>query len=89
MNKIKELSDKAKANVPYGIFGVERWIEAYNEKFAEVLIAECFEFLDDETEMKIKKHLGLENELQTILLGKIKATVYAILDFTLERCDSE
>ena len=57
MNKIKELSDKAKANVPYGIFGVERWIEAYNEKFAEVLIAECFEFLDDETEMKVQDAL--------------------------------
>ena len=60
MITIKEISEKAKAAVPHGIFGVDKWIEAYNEKFAELLIAECFEFLDDETEMKIKKHLGLE-----------------------------
>jgi len=29
------------------------------EKFAELLIQECFEFLDDDTEQKIRKHFGL------------------------------
>lgn len=29
------------------------------EKFAELLIQECFEFLDDDTESKIRKHFGL------------------------------
>ena len=42
MNKtiIKQLSDQAKAQVPHGI-SVDKWIETYNEKFAELIIREC------------------------------------------------
>ena len=40
MNRIQELVDQAKKSVPYGL-GPEKWIEVYNEKFAELIIAEC------------------------------------------------
>jgi hypothetical protein len=38
--KIKDLSDQAKKQVPHGL-GVDKWIEVYNEKFAELIVQEC------------------------------------------------
>lgn len=57
---IKRISEQAKKEVPAGILGVDKWIEVYNEKFAELIIKDCFDYLDDETEQKIKKHFKLE-----------------------------
>lgn len=39
--RIQELAAKAKAAVPQGILGVDKWIETYNEKFAELIVREC------------------------------------------------
>lgn len=37
---VQELSSRAKASVPHGL-GVDKWIEVYNEKFAELIVREC------------------------------------------------
>ena len=39
--RIQELAEKAKLSVPHGIMGVDKWIEVYNEKFAELIVREC------------------------------------------------
>ena len=42
MNKrIQELAEKAKLSVPHGIMGVDKWIEAYNERLGALVIQEC------------------------------------------------
>lgn len=44
-DKIKELSDKAKKSVPHGLTP-DKWIEVYNEKFAELIVKECARLID-------------------------------------------
>lgn len=39
-NRIQELADQAKKSVPHGL-GVDKWIEVYNQKFAELIVQEC------------------------------------------------
>jgi hypothetical protein len=48
--KIKDLSDQAKKQVPHGL-GVDKWIEVYNEKFAELIVQECIGILETEIEL--------------------------------------
>ena len=38
--RIQDLANQAKQSVPHGILGVDKWIELYNEKFAELIIKE-------------------------------------------------
>jgi len=38
--EIQELADTAKKSVPYGLTP-DKWIEVYNEKFAELIVKEC------------------------------------------------
>lgn len=53
MNEIQKLAEKAKKSVPQGILGVDKWIEAYNEKFAELIINKCANIVWDEAEKKM------------------------------------
>jgi hypothetical protein len=46
MNRIQELADQAKKNVPGGL-GVDKWIEVYNEKLALLIVEECINVLKD------------------------------------------
>lgn len=39
--RIQALAEQAKNSVPQGILGVDKWIESYNEKFAELIVQEC------------------------------------------------
>ena len=43
--KIKQLSEQAKNSIPQGTLSVPEWIEAYNQKFAELLISEGADIL--------------------------------------------
>jgi len=38
---IQTLAEKAKNSMPQGILGVDKWIELYNQKFAELIVKEC------------------------------------------------
>jgi len=38
---IKELADQAKLSIPNSTLSVPEWIEAYNQKFAELIVREC------------------------------------------------
>ena len=58
--KIKAIAEQAKKSVPQGILTPDKWIDEYNKIFAELIVKECFEFLDDDTEQKIKQHLGIK-----------------------------
>jgi hypothetical protein len=40
--RIQQLADQAKKAVPQGL-GVDKWIETYNELFAELIIKECMD----------------------------------------------
>ena len=39
--RINELAEQAKNSIPKDSLGVTDWIEAYNQKFAELIIREC------------------------------------------------
>lgn len=54
MNKIQELAAQAKASVPQGILGVDKWIETYNQIFAELIVQESC----NEIERRYKYELG-------------------------------
>jgi hypothetical protein len=45
---IQGLAERAKSSVPQGILGVDKWIEAYNQKLAELIIEKCAEIADTE-----------------------------------------
>ena len=58
MNKqIKELSDQAKKSVPHGL-AVDKWIETYNEKFAELIVVRCANIVWDEAEKTMNKEIN-------------------------------
>jgi len=39
--RVQALAEQAKQSVPQGILSVDQWIEAYNQKFAELIVREC------------------------------------------------
>jgi hypothetical protein len=39
--RIQQLANQAKLNVPHGIMGVDKWIEAYNQELGQLIVAEC------------------------------------------------
>jgi hypothetical protein len=65
--KIKQLADQAKNNVPAGL-GVDQWIETYNQLFAELIVKECAGLMDGrrieygncKDGRVILKHFGVE-----------------------------
>ena len=46
--RIQELATQAKEAVPAGLV-VDKWIECYNEKLAELIVQECVQALRDRT----------------------------------------
>jgi hypothetical protein len=66
MNKrIKDLADEAKKQVPHGL-DVDKWIEVYNEKLAQLIVGECVDIADEYDGVgstivsRIKQHFGVE-----------------------------
>ena len=66
---IKLLAEQAKNSIPKDSLGVTDWIEAYNQKFAELIVRECIDWCnaharDDGTAQRIaediKKDFGVE-----------------------------
>lgn len=66
---VQKLADKAKKSVPHGLTP-DKWIEVYNEKFAELIVKECADIACEHMELnegtdynigsKIKQHFGVE-----------------------------
>lgn len=44
--QIQKLAITAKESVPQGTLEVDKWIETYNEKFAELIVRECVDVID-------------------------------------------
>jgi hypothetical protein len=66
MNQIQQLADQAKKLVSHGLTP-DKWIEVYNEKFAELLVKECASvnynspFQDGEFHAReVLEHFGVE-----------------------------
>ncbi len=64
--RIQELAAQAKAAVPAGLV-VDEWIEAYNQKFAELIVQEVFDLIENERYeiyqpviTRVKEHFGVE-----------------------------
>jgi len=52
--KVKELVAQAGADTS------GKWMSVdHAERFVDLIIKECFEYLDDETEQKIRQHFGV------------------------------
>ena len=66
--RIQQLAAQARASIPTGTLEVEQWIEAYNEKLAELIVRECAAEADKQTiycrgipwGRWIKQHFGVE-----------------------------
>ena len=66
--RIQQLAEQARASIPTGELEVEQWIEAYNEKLAELIVRECAAEADKQTiycrgvpwGRWIKQHFGVE-----------------------------
>lgn len=64
---IQQLAEKAKNSVPHGL-SPDKWIETYNEKFAELIVRECVETLGthedywthEQSMDLLKKHFGVD-----------------------------
>jgi len=67
--RVQALAEQAKQSVPQGILGVDQWIEAYNQKFAELIVKECAAEADKQTiycrgipwGRWIKQHFGVDS----------------------------
>ena len=52
--KIKDLMAQAGTDIS------GKWMSVdHAEKFVDLIIKECFEYLDDDTEQKIRQHFGV------------------------------
>ena len=49
--QIQVLAEQAKKSVPHGLTP-DKWIEVYNEKFAELVIVKCANVIWHEADMK-------------------------------------
>jgi hypothetical protein len=66
--RIQQLAEQARASIPTGTLETEQWIEAYNEKLAELIVRECAAEADKQTiycrgipwGRWIKQHFGVE-----------------------------
>jgi len=66
--RIQQLAEQARASIPTGTLETEQWIEAYNEKLAELIVRECAAEADKQTiycrgipwGKWIKQHFGVE-----------------------------
>ncbi len=64
--RIQELAAQAKTLVPAGLV-VDEWIEAYNQIFAELIVQEVFDLIENERYeiyqpviTRVKEHFGVE-----------------------------
>jgi hypothetical protein len=71
---IKLLAEQAKNSIPKDSLGVTDWIEAYNQKFAELIVAECADIADKAEPYKasdlIKQHFGVELDVNETLRNR-------------------
>ena len=67
--RIQELAEQAKNQVPKGILAPNLWIEQYNRIFAELIVRECSQFVEDKFDFcgdeliiaeQILKHFGVD-----------------------------
>jgi len=66
--QIQQLAEQARASIPTGTLETEQWIEAYNEKLAELIVRACAAEADKQTiycrgipwGRWIKQHFGVE-----------------------------
>jgi hypothetical protein len=70
--RIQQLADQAKISIPRDTLNVPEWIEAYNQKFAELIIRECAQVCRDQPNIyalkadrdncaiAIEQHFGVE-----------------------------
>jgi len=67
--RIALIAEQAKKSVPHGL-GVDKWIETYNQLFAELIVNECADIAQQHNKSPVKsiyavghvirEHLGVE-----------------------------
>jgi hypothetical protein len=70
--RIQKLAEQAKNSVPTGL-DVDKWIEFYNQKFAELIVAECIGIVEPTShhEAFAQGYMGGVDGLD-LLYGKVK-----------------
>ena len=54
---VQQLADRAKKSVPHGL-APDKWIEVYNQKFAELIVVKCANIVWDEAEKTMNKQVN-------------------------------
>ena len=57
---ISDISEKSKKSVPAGILSVDKWMQTYNEKFAENVLKECYTALNPMLRDMISRSKGVD-----------------------------
>ena len=66
--RIRELAEKARANVAAGL-SVDEWIKEYNQQLGQLIVQECISIVADAVDQrepastyvgKIKEHFGID-----------------------------
>ena len=61
--RIQELAEQAKQRVPAGLV-VDKWIEAYNQIFAELIVRECTDVINKrigpKSALNVLEHFGIK-----------------------------
>jgi hypothetical protein len=72
--RIKLLAEQAKNSIPKDSLGVTDWIEAYNQKFAELLVQECVDYCGENLSKTVggalKIHFGVEQDVNETLQNR-------------------
>lgn len=56
-SKINKLAEQAKKSVPHGL-SPDKWIETYNELFAELVINKCANIVWDEADKALNRDVN-------------------------------
>ena len=70
--RIKELAEQAKNNMPKGKLDVSEWIELYNQKFAELIIKESITVMEDAVSNYDSRALFHPNDAVNIMSTSLK-----------------
>jgi len=73
MNKLEALSLKAKAAVPKGVLDPDKWIKEYNKNFAELIVQECRDII--EQDMKLAHIQMIPLTLEKYANGRLKEKI--------------
>jgi hypothetical protein len=85
--RIQQLAEQARASIPTDTLDVDQWIQAYNKKFAELIVAECDQLNQTQSYELAGVIADTEegNGFDAVCLGTVKQVENYLADNTLKK----